>query len=795
VADLLRELDPRLLTLVGAAGTGKTRLAIESAAVVADAFPDGVFFVDLAPLTDTALVVSTIARTLEVQEDGSRPLIQTLASFLAARRLLLLLDNFEQLLPAAEYLAELLQTAPTAKMLVTSRSPLNLRWEQQLHVPPLPVPDLARMPSAGELGEIPSVALFLQRAQRVDASFRLNDSNARTIAEICVQLDGLPLAIELAAARSRVLPAQSLLARLQRRLDFLEGGSLDQPRRQRTLRAALDWSYDLLSSEEKLLFVRLGVFVGGFALDALGEVCDPDGQLGPDVLPVLESLVDKSLVRQDRGQTSETAEPRFAMLETIREYALERLDESGDRAAVRKGHAAYYLGAAEHVVAHIRREQQATWLRSLESEHDNIRAALAWCIEQHEPELGLRAAGLLHWFWTVRAHLTEGRRWLASLLSEATNSPPPLRAEGLRIAGSLALAQSDYPAESLFEESLTICRGLADPAALVGPLSGLGATAMQEGDNAMARARFEETLAIQRTLGDDLGVAETLNNLANLAHQRGDLDVARSLYQESLVIDRVIGYRPDVVLHNLATIALELGDLVEARRLFEESIAIKRALDDNQGLALSLSEFGEVAAAQGNQTEAQRLFSEALDLQVDLGDRAGIAFVLERWAAAAAASSGAERALHLAGAASALRESIGAPLSSEARSALAAKLEPARGALSSSAAAAAWDRGRAMSVEVAVSYALSLDLPAPLGAAGNLPGHAGVRLTPREREVAVLVARGLSNRRIAAELVLSERTADVHVSNILRKLDFVSRAQLAAWVAGSRLAPRSDEPQ
>jgi predicted ATPase len=487
-ARLLRE-DVRLLTLVGAAGTGKTRLAIEVANQAADRFGDGTWFVDLSPVRDPDLVPTAIAATLDVREDRDRPLIETLKQHLASRRVLLLLDNFEQVLPAAPYLADLLRACSELKLLVTSRAALHLQWEHELVVNPLAVPDLATLPTTANLAEVASVALLLERTQRIDPEFRLDETNAREVAEICVRLDGLPLAIELAAARMRVLPPHALLSRLSRGLAVLVSGHQDQPPRQRTLRAALDWSYELLSPADQALFRRLGVFVGGFGLEAVSEVCDPDAALGIDPLRGVESLVEKSLVRHTRASGGQ--ELRFGLLETIRDYALERLDADGERALVRARHAAYYLGSAEVVVDQISSGHQATWLRSLELEHDNLRAALAWCHEAREPELGLRAAGLLAWFWQVRGHISEGRARLAELLTLAGSSPPVLRAESLRIAASLALSQSDdRVARALFEESLTIRRGLGDPAGLLGPLSGLGYTAMQQGDDKTAQACF-----------------------------------------------------------------------------------------------------------------------------------------------------------------------------------------------------------------------------------------------------------------------------------------------------------------
>jgi DNA-binding CsgD family transcriptional regulator/tetratricopeptide (TPR) repeat protein len=452
------------------------------------------------------------------------------------------------------------------------------------------------------------------------------------------------------------------------------------------------------------------------------------------------------------------------------------------------------LSGAEVVVGQIGSAHQAAWLGNLELEHDNLRAALVWCQELRQPELGLRAAGLLAWFWQVRGHLSEGRARLAELLALASSTPPALRSESLRVAASLALSQSDdRVARALLEESLALRRSLGDAAGLLGPLSGLGYTAMQQGDDATAQACFEEALAIQRHLGDRLGIAESLNSLANLAHGRGDLAAARALYEQSAAFNREVGYRVDVVEHNLGVVAQEQGDLRAARQFFEASVAARRALDDTPGLALSLAKLGEVMADDGDVAAAQRVLAESVVLQRDIGDRPGLAFVLERVAMVAAVHGQPERALRLAGASSALREVLGVRLNPAARSSLDARLAPAWQALRAEVAALAWQQGRAMSVESAVVLALE-PASSPTGEAGRYRTHPAVaQLTPREREVAVLVARGLTNRQIAGNLVIAERTADVHVSNILNKLTLTSRAHLAAWVVRHGLLDEGDE--
>ncbi|HEY2595204.1 MAG TPA: AAA family ATPase, partial [Chloroflexota bacterium] len=509
VVHRLTQTDARLLTLTGVAGTGKTRLAAEVARQVNASFADGTYFVDLAPIQDAALVPTVIAQVLEIREERGRPALDALKLQLATSKTLLVLDNFEQLLPAAPQLSELLQSCPGLKLLVTSRSALRSRWEHIFPVPSLP--------------NGAAVELFVQRAQRVDPSFDLNASNAALITEICATLDGLPLAIELAAARTAVLPPPALLKRLGHRLDVLAAPGSDQPARQRTLRRALDWSYELLTPEEQVVFARLGVFVGGFPLGAVTEVCDPGAALGLDGLSAVESLVDKSLIRREMSGSGQ-GEPRFGMLETVREYARERLVEAGELDLMRRQHAQYFLCGADVAVAEVQMRHQSVWLQSLEAENENLRAALTWCEETLSPELGLAAAPLLAWFWTVRGRVAEGRRQLTALMRLADAAPALLRSEALRVIGSLAMQQTDYAAARvLFESSLGIRRELGEPAGLLSPLSGLGAVALQLGELDLAEGYFSEALLIQEAIHDDVGIAESTNSLANVAHERGDL--------------------------------------------------------------------------------------------------------------------------------------------------------------------------------------------------------------------------------------------------------------------------------
>nr|MBA2449465.1 adenylate/guanylate cyclase domain-containing protein [Chloroflexota bacterium] len=511
---LLDRDDVRLLTLTGPGGTGKTRLSLHVAAEVVDRFRDGVVFVALAAISDPELVATTIAQALEIRDLGGRPVLDSLTEYLRDRQLLLVLDNFEQILPAAPTVSTLLGASPGLKVLVTSRAPLELRGEHELPVPPLALPDPRRLPSIEALTQYGAVALFVERVTAIRPEFALTNQNAPTVAEICVRLDGLPLAIELAAARIRLLSPEAMLTRLERRLPLLTGGARDLPARQQTLRATIAWSYDLLDEGERALFRRLSIFVGGCTLEAAEAVCDLDGDLGLDALDGMASLVAKSLVRQDAGPGGE---PRFGMLETIREYGLEQLNASGETETIRRRHAEYYLHLVPMGEFRRRGPNLIAWLDRLEAEHDNARAALAWALDEgNDVRLGLQLSSGLTPFWFVRGPLSEVR-WLEMALAMSARDADPVRAEALWLAAWATRPRND-PAQTvaLCEESVAALRALGDKLGTARSLSLLGIGLRDKRDYARARAVVEEGLALAREGGDPWTIANALYSRASV---------------------------------------------------------------------------------------------------------------------------------------------------------------------------------------------------------------------------------------------------------------------------------------
>jgi non-specific serine/threonine protein kinase len=749
VHDLLLRSDTRLLTLTGPPGVGKTRLAIEVAARSLSAFSDGVFFIDLSPVADAALVVSAIARGIGVQDGSGPPLLARVQQHVRGRRLLLVLDNFEQVRVAARDLADLLAACQELKILVTSRVPLQLRWERQVPVPPLALPDLRRLPDLVPLTQTAAVELFIERARAVRPTFALTGASAPTVAETCVRLDGLPLAIELAAAHADVLRPDAMLDGLRRSgLDLLEGSAQDLPGRHQTLRAAIGWSDRLLDSAERTLFRRLAVFAGGCTPAAAEAICNVPCYRPLDVGQSIASLVRKNLVRLDDGGNG--GEARLRLLELVREYAGEQLQRSGEEPVVRARHRDWFLALAEQADTRLRGPEQRTWLQQLEAEHDNLRAGLTWSLrEPGGAAAGLRIAGALAWFWRLHGHIGEGRRWLEAALAVGGEAPAAARTRALNGAGLLAYAQGDYEcAQALLTQSLLLARDVKDASLIAWALHGLGRVAYGQGDHGGAVAAFEESLASFTDSGDTGGSAYSIFFLGCLARDRGEYGQAAALYAETLERARDAG--------------------------------------DTWIVAFALYVTGNLAWLRGDRRQAEAFHRDALVLARDIGATWAIAECLWGLAGLAGTFGEPDRAARLHGAERALREAVGAVLLG-GTAAHEPAMAAARATLGEAAFATAAAEGRTLPLEHIIDYALAGDeRPRSVGqvAARQDARSAGARepLTPREREVARLIARGLSNRQIAGHLAISKLTADRHVSNILGKLGFASRVQVAAWV-------------
>jgi len=828
----------RLLTLTGPGGCGKTRLALELVTRLAPTYPDGVCVVSLAPLGDPSLVLSTIAESIGVRGVTGEPLSETIARWIGERRVLLVLDNFEHLIEAALAVADLLGACPHLTAIVTSRQVLRLQGEQAFPVPSLTVPDRTGTPPSG-VDVVSTVTaseagrLFVERARSVQPGFQLDPSTAVAIAEICARLDGLPLAIELAAARVRVLTPPAMVDRLDRRLPLLTGGARDLPHRQQTLRDTIAWSHGLLDEDERRLFRRLSVFMGGFTLGAGSWVSgfgdDEDApvllntqNLAPKTFDVMASLVDKSLIVQQAGLGGE---PRFTMLETIREFAVEQLQAAGEEAAVRRRHLSWFTAFAEQFQPGTFGPDGPLWLDRVAAELDNLRAALTWSLTDalgssaHE---GLRLAGALQQFWVFRDHLAEGAHWLEQVLAlDAVRGDDERRNRDARAPEARTGAHGVYPcvialnslsillaalgklqeAIARAREALACARSLNDlpgeAHALTGLVQYLPASASEQ-----RMTLAEQSVALARRLHEPFATWRSLRTFGDLLITQGEYDRARVAIDESLALARSHGYlwQSGASVRHLADLASFGGDLDRATTLIEESLSYYTKMGATGGRRDALRVLGHLVLARGQVDRATTCFAESLALSYRAGDRFRVAMSLEGLSetlmtdspAATELSSG--QAAKLLGAAAGLREGAARSASPVEQSRMEKRLSAVRASLPDQIYAAAWAEGRAMTLEQA--YALGISVTSSLSPAERTAGADDQPvdvedggLTRREREIATLVATGHTNRQIADTLVLSGRTVETHVHNILTKLQLSTRAQIAVWATERGLGP------
>ena len=792
----------RLMTLTGAGGSGKTRLALQAAEALSEAFADGVCLVELAAVSDPSLVSQTIATALNVHEAADAPLPDGLLEALRSKHMLLVLDNCEHLVEACASLTHtLLQACPRLHMLVTSRQALGFMGEVAWRVPSLSVPDLERLPPFEQLPLYDAVRLFTERASASRPDFLLTAENAAAVIQICRRLDGMPLAIELAAVRVKMLSVEQIAARLDDALALLVTGNRMAQRRQQTLRATYEWSYALLSEQERMLFRRLSVFAGGWTLEAAQQVCaepplhtpatQEDGVAAFNVFDLLAQLVDKSLVIVAESKVQgEGGQARYALLETLRQYGAEQLAVAGETVVMRKRHLECYLTMAEAAESELRGPKQGAWIERLEMEHDNLRAALSWANKNGAKEEELRLAGALWLFCSLRGYLSEGRRWLEAALTGK---------------------QSDVERGS---ERRTEARAKA--------LRGASVLAYEQADFDRAGILAEESLVCYRALGDLYGSAGVLNNLGIIAIQQEDYTRAETLCQESLALAREAMNEPliSTVLNNLGVIAGNQGNLAGAVPFYKESLAQYHALGDKDGVARAFINLGEIALKQNDYREAASLYHDGLTLARELGSKELIAYGLEGLAGSISAQVPASTngptnsqefhpgsselmllAARLWGAAQELRSSINAPLTPADIAIYERQVAAARTRWDAAAFSRAWEEGRSIPLEQVIDAGLALDIAAisayassptsapilPESATGD--PNSSISLTRREREVAALIATGNTNRAIAAKLAISERTVENHVARILARLRLGSRAQIAVWVVKQQTLP------
>ncbi|HEY5984657.1 MAG TPA: tetratricopeptide repeat protein [Anaerolineales bacterium] len=787
----------RLVTLTGTGGCGKTRLALELAGEVLPDFQGGVWLIELGPLTDGALVPQEIASALNVREQGGHALMETLANQLQARRSLLVLDNCEHLVLACARAAEtLLLACPLLTILTTSREPLGVAGEVVRIVPPLSLPTLPEVevsPRHQDPLRIGSeaVQLFMARAQAAAPAFELTPENAAAVTEICLRLDGLPLAIELAAACLRSLSVQQVARLLDDRFQLLKGGSRTAPARQRTLEAALDWSYTLLSDEERRVLQRLSVFAGGCTLQAAEAVCPGETVQAEEVLEVLSRLVDKSLVVADAAGE----EARYHLLETIREYARQRLSASEDGAEARNRHLQYFVNWAENGEAHLHGGGQLEWLRRFDAEHGNLRAALDWSqMAEERAESGLRLAAAAGYFWELHGYPTDGRmRLSAALAHTGAQGATAARATALNRLAILTFLQSDFHSVLTLEnQSLAIWRTMGE-AGRLGVAIGLEISAMAEsemGNYAAAFPLYEEALGIFQQLQDLPGIADTLKMLGSSLMRTGEYAQAEQRLDEALLVSREVGDRRQIAatLAESGELAIRRGQYDRAELLLKESLEHSRSLEDKWGIAVELGSQAWLALARRDHERARTLLGESLGIRRRIGDRGGMAWCVEKLALMAARQKESKRAATLLGAAAALRAPVHSAVDPADQPEFERMLAGVRAAIGEREFTASWADGKGMSIDGILEYAL----PEPALTATESQRLEKERfggLTARERQAAALIAQGRSNREIAQAMTVGVKTAETYVTRILNKLGLESRVQIAIWAKDKGLAP------
>ncbi|HEY7031365.1 MAG TPA: LuxR C-terminal-related transcriptional regulator [Thermomicrobiales bacterium] len=803
VAALLLRADVGVLTLTGPGGVGRTRLALAVATEVAEAFPDGVWFVSLAQIRDPALVAPTIAQALGVREGGDRRLVERIAAFIGDKRLLLLLDNFEQVVEAAPVVADLLRCCPGLTVLATSRMRLSIGEEHERAVPPLGLTAANAALSVDDAIASEAVRLFAVRAQTTRHDFAVTPENAATVAAVCRRLDGLPLAIELAAARIKLLTPAELLERLEPRLPLLTGGARDVPAHQQTMRGTIAWSHDLLAEDEQVLFRRLAVFVGGFTLDAAEAVCGTEGAGGrgqgagarsaepcpptpaPSVFDGLGALVDKSLLQTE---TSAVGESRYAMLETVREFGLERLRASGEEGAIRDAHAGHFLALAEQAEPAAKGPDQGKWMARLDAEQANLDAALDWFEERRDIERALRLASALNAHWYERGHLTEGRRRLDDLLAVATDEvSAAVRIEAYQGAGHFAQKMGDQEkARRYYEACLALAREANDRRRMARALITLGHQAHQRNDVGRSEVCLSEALSLSRQLGDRWHEAWASGHLGELASDLGDHTTAIALWQQAVALFDLLGDRSYGAwsLRGLASAVCRGGEPERAIPLAEEALAVLGDLGIKVQYASTLRVLGEAVLEQGDLVRAAAIYEEALLLLNHLAHR-WLQIVCAFGVARLAGMLGqAERAARLLAAQEPLRAALGFALPPFEQPAYTRAVDAARAALGEAVFAANWQEGRNLSIDQVIAEAFAV-VTDPIPTTAPATRHL---LTRREREVLNLLVEGRSDREIAEALSIGRRTVETHVAAILNKLGLDSRTAVAAYAVRHGLA-------